>query len=177
MRRSILITSTGLALLAVALLPAAASAEHHGRRHHHHHRGAHARLKRFGTDNPSAPVTDNAGTVTSLVEGTLTIKLTDGSSVTGKVTSTTELKCEVAGSVRMADHGDRGEEGPGENHDSAGQGGPGPSDESPAAGDDGNHDEGQACDMTALTQGAVVRDAELRISSPGATFAEVEIVR
>jgi hypothetical protein len=175
MRRSILITSAGLALLAVALLPAAASAEHHGRHHHHRHA-----LRHFGVSNPTAPASDSAGTITSFVDGTLTIKLNDGTSVAGTVTSATELKCESAVMVttaRTADHGDRGEEGPGENHGSDGQGGPGPSDESRAAGDDGNHDEGQACDMTALTQGAVVRDAELRLSSTGATFAEVEIVR
>jgi hypothetical protein len=125
MTRGFLIASSGLTVFAAGLLPAVASADHNDRRHHHHHhRGAHARLERFGSGNPAAPARDDAGTVVSFTGGTLTIKLRDGSSVTGKVTNATELKCEGTVAARLADHS-RGDSGGPENdaRDSGGNGG------------------------------------------------------
>ena len=202
MKRSFLIAGAGLTILAAGLLPAVASAHRHGR--HHHHRGAHARLESFGTNTPTAPASDNAGTITSFAGGVLTIQLNDGTSVAGQVTNATELECVPAvppTMARLADHGGGGDEGSG-NSGSDSHGGPGLSDEQaeaptpatepgddngndaddqslpvtepPAAGDD--NDEGPACDMTALTAGMIVRDAELRVTSRGATFAEVKVV-
>ena len=129
MKRIALTTSTAAALLAVALLPAVASAERH--HHRHHHGSAHARMRAFGASSPTAPASDNAGIVSSFTGGVLTIKLTDGSSVTGKVTATTELKCEaapVSSMARIADHGGGGDSSSSGEGSSSGNVGPGSSD-------------------------------------------------
>jgi hypothetical protein len=215
MKRSFSIASAGLTLLAFGLLPTVASAQHHGRRHHR--RGAHAHLESFGTNNPAAPASKDAGTVTSFAGGMLVVKLNDGTSVTGEVTSATQLECEAAEPAimaRTADHGGRGDQGSGGNEESDRHGGPETGDEQsqsedgssgaptsnptsattpgeddandaddgpgPVAGQPttgGENDEGQGCDMTALTAGVVVRDAELRVTSAGAIFVEVKIIR
>jgi hypothetical protein len=185
MKRIILTASTAATFLAMALLPAVASADGH-HHHRHHHRGAHARLRSFGTGSPTAPTSDNAGTVTSFTGGVLTIKLADGSSVTGKVTTTTELKCEtapVSSMARIADHG-RSDGGPSEESSSSGNDSSDdnghhddepqpPAGEQPAEGED-NQDE--ACEMTSLKEGITVRNAELSVTSTGATFLEVKII-
>src|SRR5947209_4132617 len=87
--------------LVLAIAPASALASHHHKRHHH--RTHHARVvhKRFGdVNNPTTPTTtptsDTAGTIDSFTNGVLTIKLNDGSTVSGKVTSDTEIECEAA---------------------------------------------------------------------------------
>src|SRR5450631_445729 len=100
MKRIALITSTAAVLVALALLPAVASARSH--HHRHHHAATKARLRTFGaatstsTSTSTTPATESAGTVTSFTAGVLTIKLTDGTIITGKVTTATELKCESA---------------------------------------------------------------------------------
>jgi hypothetical protein len=186
MKRIILIASTAATFVAVALAPAVASADGH-HHHRHHHRGAHARLRSFGTGSPTAPTSDNAGTVTSFTGGVLTIKLTDGNSVTGKVTTTTELKCEttpVSSMARVADHGGS-DGGPSDKSNSSGNDRSDDNDdhddepqppvgEHPAEGED-NQDE--ACEMTFLKEGVAVRNAELSVTSTGATFLEVKIIR
>jgi hypothetical protein len=112
MRRTALMASTALAVLACALLPSGALAHGHHHRHGHHHarrarhhgRGLHAGL--FGASNgngprptgsgPSigspAPIENvgptpgspegNAGTVVSFTEGVLTIKVGEGEKAT-----------------------------------------------------------------------------------------------
>jgi hypothetical protein len=182
MKRITLITSTTAMVLAVALLPAVASA--HGHHHRHHRRGSRARLESFGTSNPTAPASASAGTVMSFSGGVLTIKLADSSSVTGKVTVTTELKCETApasGMARMADHsGNEGGSVGDANEQDAND-----ADEfqSPTTGqpvtddDNGTGDnEDEQCTMSSLKEGATVRSAELAITSAGSTFLEVEII-
>src|SRR5258708_2940072 len=101
MRRILLMAVTGSALALAA--PGVASA-HHGKRHHaRHHKRAH--LVKFGTASlsttSSAPTTTTptgqpAGKVASFEKGVLTITLTDGSTVSGKVTEDTELGCRSA---------------------------------------------------------------------------------
>jgi len=149
MKRTTLFASTAATLLSVALLPAVASAKSH---HRHHHRSARTHLRFLGTSSLTAPASDNAGTVTSFVGGVLTIKLTDGSSVTGKVTAATELKCEtapVSTTARMADHGggDGGGSGAGSFSGNDGSGGPesdeGPSQSGPAPVAGSSDDNGQ----------------------------------
>jgi hypothetical protein len=207
MKRITLITSTAATLLAVALLPAVASAESH--HHRHHHRRARTRLQSFGTSSPTAPASDNAGTVTSFTGGVLTIKLTDGSSVAGKVTTATELKCETAPTssmARMADHGGGEDNGPSGERGASGDDGHGGSgsndgqsqsgstpvvessddngqdandaDEPPAADQPGEADDkqGEPCEMSSLKEGTTVRNAELAVTSTGATFLEVAII-
>jgi hypothetical protein len=200
MKRIITIASTGATLLAVALLPAAASA--HGQHHRHHHARAHARIQSFGTGNPVAPASASAGTVTSFTAGVLTIKLSDGTSVTGKVTTATELKCEPAAAAPIAQTADQsssgGDSGSAQTPAGDGHGGPGSSDSQSTSGvtpavepaDENGQDIGEAedqqnppanggevCDITSLTPGAVIRQAELSVTSAGAAFVEVEIIR
>jgi hypothetical protein len=175
MKRITIIASLAASLLAIALVPALASAERH-HSHHHHHRGSQSRLEHFGTSNPAAPAGEDAGTITSFTGGVLVIKLSDGSSVTGKVTTATELKCESASpaiTARAADHGDGGDHGSGgEVGDDNGQ------DVGDDNGTDGSDDNSAAgCQMSDLSPGAMVRHAELRVGSGSATFSEVEIVR
>jgi hypothetical protein len=162
----------------LAFAPAGALARHHHRSHH-----SHARIERFGRDaTSSTPTTsnstDNAGTVQSFSGGVLTIMLGDGSTVSGSVTNDTELEC-MAPEQSQAIH----EDGDGGSGDQSG------SDENQAQGSDdqsAGEDQGDAaeqneneaqnnCSTADLTQGTVVREAELRISSAGTVWKQVEL--
>lgn len=170
MKRITLITSLAASLLAIALVPAIATAE----RHHRHHHAAQARFEHFGTSNPAAPASADAGTIASFTGDVLTIKLGDGSTVTGKVTATTELKCESASSAltaRAADHGSGSEDnGQDVGDDNA-------RDVEEHAGEGIEDKSAGSCQMGDLIAGATILSAELRVSSAGASFSEVEIVR
>jgi hypothetical protein len=182
MRRILFTLVVSGALLAVA--PATALASHH-RAHHRanharHHARHHARVRfeRFGSALPSQSGSSsgstqgndgsgqNAGTVTSFdsATGNLTITLNDGSTVSGKVTPDTQLGCEGAESTQMQrdDHGS----GDGDNGDDNG------------GGDDNAEEQENAgsCSTANLTPGTMVREAELRISSAGATWDKVELI-
>lgn len=200
MKRITPITTTAAAVLAAAMLPAVASAK--GHHHRHHRKGASAHLQSFGPSSPTAPASDNAGTVASFTGGVLTIKLADGSTVTGKVTAATELKCAAAPAssmARMADHGGGGESGHDGSTDGQIQSSPAPVVESsddngqdandadevrppagePPAGEPparGEDDRNEACETSALKEGTTVHNAELSASATGATFLEVEII-
>lgn len=176
--------------MAAAALPAAASA--HGQ-HHRRHARAHAHIQSFGPTSPVAPAGESAGTVTSFTAGVLTIKLGDGTSVTGKVTPTTELKCESAApasttTAQTADY--NAGDGHGAPAWSQGQSAPETTTTGAQPGEDGGQDVGEAddhqgtppgagetCDATSLIPGAVIRQAELSVGSAGASFVEVKIVR
>ena len=164
---------------ALAVAPVSALARrHHSRPHHarHHHV---RKTERFGTVGsvPSTPASgaQTAGTVGSFTNGVLTIDLSNGSTISGTVTSDTEIEC--ASSTTMGD-------------DVAGDGGPGPSSGSgdgrgdgsgDQGGDDGSGDQGDdggdgmACGTAALTPAATVVGAELTITSAGATWSKVEL--
>ncbi len=201
-----------LACAAVALIaPGAAAAAPHGHaRHHAHrsrgrsHRSARPRVLHFGTLTPttgagagtsgtsgasaSGPTSgspgETAGTVASFTAGVLTITLTDGSTVSGKVTEETELSCRPAAPAGASDDG--GDEGTG----SGDQGTGGDSARSASAGgdeqegggdhgdDQGNGDDGesQSCTTAALTPGAVVADAELSVGGSGAVWDHIELI-
>jgi hypothetical protein len=166
------------ALLGVA--PATALARHHHRRGHHARHHTRVRVRRFGTEMPaqggstgssgqSAQSSDqNAGMVASFTNGTLMITLNDGSTVSGKVTPDTELKCDGAESTSMQREDDRG----GDNGDRGGDNGQGDDDDNNA----GEGENGQSCSTADLTPGTTVREAELRISSAGATWDKVELI-
>ena len=87
MKRSIKL-AVCVALVALAV-PAAALATHHqapskwGDRHHRHHRGT-----QTGTTTPNM-----AGTVANYSQGSLTVSLSGGGSVTGSVTDGTRFVC------------------------------------------------------------------------------------
>ena len=165
--RRILFGVLASAVLIVAL-PAAAMARHgDGRRHEHHHRHhrAHAhhqpiRHERRGREHDFPPAkSGDAGKVQSFSNGVLVITLSDGSTVSGKVTDGTELRCE-APEMSTDDQGPSGGDG------------------GDRGGDNGdNGEDEQMCAPGALTAGAVVHEAELRVTTFGAFWEEVELVR
>jgi hypothetical protein len=170
--RRILFTLAASVLIA-AVMPAAALAHsggHHRRHHARHQHHVRVRHQRFG--DVSAPVTaDNAGTVTSFDGTTLTIQLDSGSTVSGAVTPDTAIECQGADvghdvAFHKDDHG--GGPGGGDNGGNGGQGGNG---DNGGANNDMNN-----CTAADLTPGAVVHEAELRVSSAGATWDKVELV-
>jgi hypothetical protein len=160
--------------LVVAIAPASALASHHHKRHHHK-RVHHARVvhKRFGDvttpTSPSTPSSDAVGTVDSFTGGVLTIKLNDGSTVSGKVTPDTEIECEAAEN-EAAMHAD-GDGGGGGGDNSGG-------DDNGRGDDNGNGDDeqGQSCSTTDLSSGMSVSGAELRITSAGAVWEKVRLI-
>ena len=165
--------------LVLAIAPASALASHHHKRHHHK-RGHHARVvhKRFGDVNnpatPSTPTSDAVGTVDSFTNGVLTIKLNDGSSVSGKVTNDTEIECEAAEneSTMHADGDGGGGGGDNSGGDDNGRGDDNGGDDN-GGGDDEN---GQSCTSTDLASGTSVTGAELRITSAGAVWEKVRLM-
>jgi hypothetical protein len=127
---------------------------------------------------------EGAGKIASFTEGVLTITLNDGSTVAGKVTSGTEIKCEKAqttppttteGDKESEDSSTTSEDSNHEGDDKDGEEG-----DDKGSGDDGDVESAPEppCDTSALTPGTVVREAELRISSTGgAEFESIELVR
>jgi hypothetical protein len=190
MKRLLLKTTTVSAMLALAA-PGVASAHHLAERQHHHarHASAHHRhatratVRTFGsapatgqattTTPPATPPSasgETAGTVTSFTGGVLTITLTNGSTVSGQVTDQTEIRClpsapPAEGEDQGDDHsgGDQQHPGGGNQGDDNGQGDDGPGD-------------GQSCTTAALVAGAVVREAQLRVSSAGAVWDQVALI-
>jgi hypothetical protein len=192
-----------MSIAALALLPAGALARghaaHHQRlRHRGHHRVHHARVRheRFGavtsgaSSGSSAGTTgtstpgENAGTVRSFDAGVLTLALADGSTVSGRVDGGTEIECETADMSNLhadgdggGDHGGGDNSGPGSGGDQ-GQRGDDHGDLGDDNGDlgDENGNDNQTCVAGGLVAGAVVRSAELRISSAGATWDKIELI-
>jgi hypothetical protein len=172
--------------------------------HHHHHTAAkhaarahHARVERLAPTEPAAPASEpsgSAGKVVSFEEGVLTLELTNGKTVSGAVNGDTEIKCEVAqGMAKISDHGGGDGSGDREGSDASGPDGEAaptapPAETKPSSGEDegGPADddqdeqagagEGEACGASMLVPGAPVREAELRVSSSGSTFKEIELV-
>jgi len=116
---------------------------------------------------------ENAGTIESFdpATGRLTIALFGGDTVTGLVTSDTEIKCpDHSGATASHDSGDEvgddhGEEGDGEDHSGPGDHGD----------DDHECDRDQECTTADLTEGAAIEEAELKLSDDKAVFEEVEL--
>jgi hypothetical protein len=200
MKRMLLAAGASATLLALA--PGAADA-HKSRsacRHHHAHHGctlrsAHrSRVLRFGSpaaavaptgaSTPATPTSpqETAGTVASFKEGVLVIKLTDGSTVSGKVTESTELRCTSAAPAGEGSDDDQGEDSGddgGSSHVMSTRG----DDMSGGHGDDdGGDDDGGApssgaCTTEALTEGTLVAEAELKVGPGGAVWEQVELVK
>jgi hypothetical protein len=196
------VAATALAIPGVAL--ASHQSEHQARGAHHrvhrerHHTRAH--VLRFGAVSSSsgaagagtvapAPAAttaeETAGTIAAFSNGTLTIALNDGSSVSGKVTESTTIECQAAIASAASDGG-QGEHGEGGRSDDGGHDG----EAAPGAGgqaqdedrnDDGNdegpQEAGDHCTTAALLPGAVVREAELSLSSAGGVWQKVELAR
>jgi len=121
---------------ATALAVAPTSALAHGGHHGH---GEHA----------VTPV----ATVASFAGGTLTLTLTDGSTLTGKVTDRTRLACENAAATAPKPGAKQRGRGPGL----------------------GRH-RFQRCGTENLTAGAKVTEAEVSATTSGAVFREVDLL-
>lgn len=158
--------------IVLALAPATAFAHNHHHRGHHRAHRTHVRLRHehFGSRNDANPApsnsAQNAGMIASFSNGVLSLRLNDGSIVSGQVTGATEIKCEVAEPQEMehSRHAD-GDHGGGNN-----------------GGDDNNNDDrgedeqgAPMCSTATLAPGMVVRDAELTISGSGAIWKELEL--
>jgi hypothetical protein len=191
--RRMLLTATVASALALGA-PAVASAHHH-RRHHKHHASAHVLVFKSAvapsatnspTTGPTSPTTESAGTVTGFKEGVLTITLTDGTVVSGKVTEQTRLECQSANDEQV---GERDDQGGGDDQgasDSGEHGGPSTSARvsDSQGGDDqgddaqGDDDQGaqEVCTTSALQPGVKVGEAELIVGSGGAVWEKVELL-
>jgi hypothetical protein len=191
---------TALSISALAFgVPALASAHHAGHharcasaRHHHHARCARAHVLAFGplakatagaTTTAPTTSTETAGKITAFVAPKLTITLNDGTEISGKVTSDTEIECESTTTTGGDDEGDDDGGTEGDGGDSAalasshGDSARIASDSS--SGDDEGDDDGgstTSCTESALVVGAVVRAAELKIGDEGAVWEKLILV-
>lgn len=184
------------AVATVSLAAPSAALAHNGARHHHHRgRNHHAHVLAFhaqvpagstttGTTAPSSTPSssDSAGTIASFTGGVLTITMSDGSTVSGKVTERTEIECPAPSSVPAPttgsssfgerEHGDDGHfnnsnDGSNSGADGEGQGG--------CPGHEGDGEGGEHCTSAALVPGASVKEAFLSVSNEGATWVKVEL--
>jgi hypothetical protein len=131
---------------------------------------------------------ENAGTVTSFANGELTITLFDGGTLTGKVTDETEIKCHDADAdmARAAhdpgdddegddDRGDWGDHDEGDDDDGDDDHGDRHDGDDDRGDCRGHDDDGEECGTEALTAGRAVAEAELKITSEGRTWEEIEL--
>jgi hypothetical protein len=128
---------------------------------------------------------ENAGTITAIDGATLTIKTFAGDEVTGTVTDATEIECENEGdddsSRTLAEHGDDDgdDSGPGSGDDEGDDDHSGPGDGDDDHGDDDDQgeddDDEDECAPGALAVGAKVHEAELKLTSAGPVWDEIEL--
>ena len=175
MRRILLMAIASSALLLA--LPAGASAHHRGHhsRHHLRHHARHASVRHFGhlagttTTSPTSPSSPTpAGTVKSFEGGVLTITLPDSSTVSGKVTEDTEIRC-----VKEGSSGDEQDDDAVEHHAFAADNGD--DDNQGDDNDQGDDDNSQNCTVAALVPGAIVLGAELKLGPSGAVWTHVDV--
>jgi hypothetical protein len=201
--RKILFTLLAVGAM-LAVIPAASIAHggdhqrgdrHREREHQREHRHArhHDRIQheRFGGQDG---MRHNAGTVSSFADGRLTIRLNDGSTVSGAVNRLSEIECEMPEFMQPADQGpggsgsgssggpgnDNGQDDPGHNAgDDNGHDGPGHNagDDNGQGGPDNDpgHDDGQRR-CTTIAPGMVVRDATLTLTGFGAVWTRVDLI-
>jgi hypothetical protein len=123
---------------------------------------------------------ENAGTIKSFDGGVLTITLAKGGELSGTVDGDTEIECHDAKAHDSSDGGgdDHGDDGP--SHESGDDQGddhgddPGDDHGDDNEGEDDHGDNGN-CGTEALTPGAQVGEAELKVTSDGATWEKVEL--
>lgn len=197
MRRTLL---TVAAAATVAVGPGAALALAHAGSHHHHtaHVRRHTRTERFGgvagapegstgatgttgvtgttgATGPQLPPPQSAGVVASFNNGVLAIRLNDGSTVSGMITDSTRLDCASTTGGSVDDNG-----GGDDNNSNQGSGGVAGNQGAGGGWSGGGHGDDESanvsCTLAAITPGAVVGEAELRISSSGSVWESVQIV-
>jgi hypothetical protein len=183
MKRILLVAVSSSALALAA--PGMAVAHHHHAKHHskhskHHKRhAARARVLTFRAASapattPTTPTsTESAGKVASFKAGVLTITLNDGTQVSGKVTENTEIHCPsgTAPPTNDGDDDDNDEHGSSDNgqfaHSSSAHG---------SCDGEKGHASSQSCTTAALVEGALVREAELKIGPSGAVWDHVDLM-
>jgi hypothetical protein len=118
---------------------------------------------------------EGAGTVASFdsTSGQLVINLFSGDSVSGTVTSDTEIDCNNDDGVQPDDHGDdpSGHDGTDDNGDD----GPGHDRSVTSSGGDDEASDDDNCSTTDLVAGTVVREAQLDLTASGLVFDEIEL--
>jgi hypothetical protein len=142
--------------------------------------GLRNRQEFLADDNPRDADTDNdgvedgeenSGRIVSFSGGVLVIDLFGSSDdVRGTVTNATEVECDGAEDAHTSDNGDDDHSGPGdgERGDEFGD----------REDENENEDEDEdACGAGDLTPGAVVREAELKTTSTGLAFEQIELAR
>jgi hypothetical protein len=114
---------------------------------------------------------ERAGTITNVTGDTITVTLFGGGTITGKVTAQTEVECDTGGDGDGDGSGDdeEGDDGHGERslrHEG-----------SNGEGENGDHEsDNEACPAGALKLGAIVQEAEVKLSNGIAVFKEIELV-
>ena len=192
MRRTSLIALAGILALAIVASPALARRHHHSRHHRHH-----VHLRRFGTSaatqpgstSSSSPAPAAAGKITDMSGGQLTITLTGGGTVSGTVTSSTEVECPAAdqesdSTMQTADDGpdggSSGTSGSGGDSTQSGddQSGDNQSGDDQSGDNQGDDDQGEddaGAGSCTLAVGDTVQEAELSVSSSGAAWKKIEL--
>jgi len=175
------------------------SAHHVRSRHHSHHKaaavstasapvvGGQSAIVRQGEGTSTSPATTPppapAATVTSFTGGVLTITLAGGGTQSGMVSEETRIEC-IPATGPASTEGDGEDSGqssgasvqPDAVHPLAAQShGDEQGQDGQQEGQDGS--EGTPCTSAALTPGAVVRVAELNVTSAGAVWDRIEIAR
>ena len=111
---------------------------------------------------------EQSGTIVSFDSGVLTVSLVNGDTLKGTVDSGTELECDTPAqtTTTASSRDDGGDSNSGDQTESG--------DDNP--GDD-NDDQGDnsSCGTDALTAGTIVKEAELRLTSAGAVFEQIEL--
>jgi len=122
-----------------------------------------------------------SGTIASFADGILTIRASNGQTVTGRVTDGTRISCEAERAARRDGDEDSGSgnSGSGSSSSPTGEGGGSNSGPSPSSGPgrEGDRDRDIACGREVLVPGARVDEAELQSTPSGAVFTEVELDR
>jgi hypothetical protein len=113
---------------------------------------------------------EQSGVIAGFDGTTLTVTLVNGDTLKGTVTDGTEIECENAAATRH--DGESGDDNSGPGSTTSGSG----SDDQGDDNDDQGEDENAAtCGEDSLTAGTIVREAELRLTSTGAIFEEIEL--
>ncbi|HEX3832747.1 MAG TPA: hypothetical protein VHW04_12295 [Solirubrobacteraceae bacterium] len=182
MKRIVLAAITCLSLLVAlpAISAAHSSSNHVGRDHRPDDRGGnrdrhgdrhHDRERRDRREHFRAHDAGTAGMVRSSQNGVLTIKLADGSTAAGLVTSATRVSCEAMDHAFASRDGGPSPSGSG-NGDIGNRGDSGDNGD---RGDRGDENNSPSCVAVLQQPGTTVRDAELHVSRTNAVWDEVEL--
>jgi hypothetical protein len=118
---------------------------------------------------------ENAGTIASFENDVLTLNLAGGGTLTALVTDRTEIECDDdAGDDRGHDEDD-GDHGDGDHGD--GDHGDDDDDEDRTARAAHDDDDGEECGADALTAGATVLEAELKVRDGKAVWKDLDVLK